>query len=125
MLEHIVKNQESLDDILNMYHLQVEELRDANLHITDLHHLVCGMKIKIPILTEEVEQILESTESFVKRYYPKLEETFEEEKRSHVLTQPIEVEKESAPEEKKTVEPHLNRRAYPGILPPKNPYKRP
>lgn len=122
MLEHIVKNRETLEDILNMYHLGVEELKNANLHITDFNHLASGMKIKIPLLTEEVEQVLESTESFVKRYYPKMEEI-----EKVVLEKPVEETPKVVEEKPMTPPPavELNRRAYPGILPPKNPYKRP
>ncbi len=122
MLEHIVKNHETLEDILNMYHLGVDELKNANLHITDFNHLASGMKIKIPLLTEEVEQVLETTESFVKRYYPKMEEIekAEPEKKEKDIPKVVEEKPMAA---SSAVE--LNRRAYPGILPPRNPYKRP
>ncbi len=74
MLEHIVKNGESIYDILNMYHLDIETLKGYNLHITDLYNLVSGVKIKIPIISSEIEQILENTESFVQKYYPIVED---------------------------------------------------
>lgn len=124
MLEHIVKNGERIEDILSMYHLQLEEIVSINLHVTDFYHLVSGTKIKIPLLTEEVEQILDNTESFIQRYYPKMEDleepapiqevVLERSPKEDVLTEPIQLEPKK----------EALGRPYPGILPPKNPYKR-
>lgn len=102
MLEHIVKNNEKIDDILNVYHLELEELKKYNYHVTDFYNLVAGTKIMIPLLKEEVEQILERTESFVMDYYPKVETLITPKK------------EEAKPSEKKP-----KGMAYPGILPPK------
>lgn len=123
MLEHIVKNGERIEDILKMYHLELDELISINLHITDFHHLQSGTKIKIPMLSAEVEQILDSTESFVQRYYPKMEEFKEEvkpEEKSMENIENKEIKEPVVPEQLKREE----RKAYPGILPPKLPYKR-
>ncbi|MDE6660237.1 MAG: LysM domain-containing protein [Anaeroplasmataceae bacterium] len=134
MLEHIVKNGESIYDILNMYHIELEELKDLNLHITDFYNLASGMKIKVPVINKEIEQILENTESFVQKYYPKVnalseekplprvEERVEviEEKPTLASTQPI----PPIVEIPKQVEPQPKGRPYPGILPPKNRYSR-
>lgn len=108
MLEHIIKNGETIEDILEMYHLELEELRNVNLHITDFFHLASGMKIKVPLLSNEVEQILENTESFVQKYYPKINEVLEEKKEEAVVVK----------KEEKALPTLENRRAYPGILPP-------
>lgn len=126
MLEHIVKNGESIHDILNMYHLELEELMNINLHITDFYNLASGMKIKIPLLNNEVEQILANTESFVQKYYPKISEVITAKETpqtppliedaasdavlSNALVEPI--EKETIKEEP------ILRKAYPGIIPP-------
>lgn len=102
MLEHIVKNEEKLEDILGLYKLSFEELKSYNLHITDFKNLLCGMKIKIPLISEEIEQVLDNTESFVKDYYPKIVEVIEEEKKV---------------EEKPKDEIKYRGKPYPGILP--------
>lgn len=125
MLEHIVKNGEAIQDILNMYHLELEEVRNLNLHITDIHNLQSGMKIKIPVLHNEIEQILENTESFVQKYYPKLQAPFEEVKPP---VPPVVLEKKEE-EPLSPIPPKEERvipkgRPYPGILPPKMPQKR-
>lgn len=134
MLLHIVKNGEVVEQILQMYHLEFEELQHANLHISNLRNIQPGMKIKIPLLNEEVEQILEKTETFVQSYYPKIEQTISE------VPEPIEtkktlnvvekqenleeVEQEKAnvrtesPQDKTQIPPQRGI-PYPGILPPK------
>ncbi len=118
MLEHIVKNGESIYDILNMYHLELEELVNTNLHITDFNNLASGMKIKIPLLNNEVEQILDNTESFVQKYYPKISEviTAKEEAFKPVEEEPNLTDSKNL-EEVSKVEP-ISRKAYPGIIPP-------
>ena len=103
MLEHIVKNGENLKDIINVYKVSFDEVRNCNLHLTDFENIIPGMKIKIPLINEEVEQILDSTESFVMNYYPKVIEDIIEES---VVRK---VETNSLPKGK----------AYPGIIPSK------
>ena len=104
MLEHIVKNGERIDQIMNLYRVNLDTIKSYNLHITDFNNLLCGMKIKIPLISEEIEQILENTESFVKDYYPKV----------------IDVIEEVKVEEVKMEKPSFERGIpYPGIIPPK------
>ncbi|MDE7264401.1 MAG: LysM peptidoglycan-binding domain-containing protein [Anaeroplasmataceae bacterium] len=126
MLEHIVKNGEVIQDILNMYHIELDELMSYNLHITDFYNLASGMKIKIPLLHNEVEQILENTESFVQKYYPKVHDLFEEKKELSKtemrVEEIIEEDKEEAPSHSpKPLKVEPKGKPYPGILPPKYP----
>ena len=102
MLEHIVKNGERIEQIISLYRVNLDTVKSYNLHITDFNNLLCGMKIKIPLINEEIEQILENTESFVKEYYPKVIDVIEE-------------VKEEIPKEGKVLE---RGKPYPGIVPP-------
>lgn len=125
MLEHIVKNGESIYDILNMYHVELEELKATNLHITDFYNLASGMKIKVPLIHNEVEQILENTESFVQKYYPKVHELYE----NDVEQVPIREQKveEVHPVIEQPIPPapkQMKGKPYPGIIPPTFPYKK-
>lgn len=123
-----MKNNEQVNDILNMYHIRLEELMEHNSHITDFYHLVSGTKLMIPLISEEVEQILEKTEGFVMDYYPKitediipsLEDSFSPvpEKKEEVLP-----EEPAKKEEIRTIPENSHRTPYPGIVPPRNPYK--
>ncbi len=128
MIEHIVKNNEQLNDILNMYHISIEELMEHNSHITDFNHLISGTKLMIPLVSEEVEQILEKTEGFVMDYYPKITEDIIpslDKKFETVKEKPLEKKEEvSLKQETIRNSPENNPRTpYPGIVPPKNPYK--
>ena len=134
MLEHIVKNGETIHDIMNLYHIELEEIKSSNLHITDLYNLASGMKIKIPLLHSEVEQILANTEPFVQKYYPKVNDLYEADREAPIAVQtnePIESTPVAPPvvERKETIPPVVPHqtlepkgRPYPGILPPKGPY---
>lgn len=137
MLEHIVKNGETIHDIMNLYHIELEEIKSFNLHITDLYNLVSGMKIRIPLLHNEVEQILANTEPFVQKYYPKVNDLYEKDRAEVPIAIQPEVPIASKPAEPPMVErkelispvvPHQTLepkgRPYPGILPPKGPYGR-
>lgn len=125
MLEHIVKNGESIYDILNMYHIELEELRATNLHITDFYNLASGMKIKVPLLHNEIEQILENTESFVQKYYPKVHDLYETEKeQTPIIEQRIEEVHPVVEEPVSPLPKTVKGRPYPGIVPPSYPYKK-
>lgn len=134
MLEHIVKNGESIHDILDMYHIELEELRGVNLHITDFYNLASGMKIKIPLIHNEIEQILENTESFVQKYYPKVHDLYENEpipmKAPKLEERVEEIKEESVVQEEiePTLPPYqtppMKGRPYPGIIPPSGPYRK-
>ncbi|MDE5714699.1 MAG: LysM peptidoglycan-binding domain-containing protein [Anaeroplasmataceae bacterium] len=122
MLEHIVKNGERIQEILEMYHLELDEIQSVNQHITDFYNLISGMKIKIPVISKEVEQILENTESFVEHYFPKINEIIEEKEEMIQEEKPVPVEqKVSKPQERDIPFKGI---PYPGILPPKHPYKK-
>lgn len=115
MLEHIVKNGEGINDILNMYHIDIEQLKGYNLHITDFYNLPSGIKIKIPLISNEIEQILENTESFVQKYYPAIDEL--NNVREIEGDEIIEATKPDISNDNK-MEPINKGKPYPGIVPP-------
>ena len=80
-----------------------KKVKHYHLHITDFNNVIPGMKIKIPLINDEVEQILSNTESFVMDYYPKVIKDIIEENANN------NVENKSLPRGK----------AYPGIIPSK------
>jgi hypothetical protein len=139
MIEHIVRMNEKVDSILNTYQITLDELKENNLHITDFSKLVCGMKLMIPFLSKNVEQILESTEGFVQKYYPKISEVISETKESIAETKEeiisenkesiVEIKEEIVSEIKEGINmprevKELNeKKKYIGTIPPKKPYK--
>lgn len=125
MLEHIVKYNEKVDDIINIYHITIDELKYHNTHITDFNNLQSGVKLLIPLISQEVEQVLKKTEGFVMEYYPKITED--------IIPSMSSIEEEQVLEkgdnmpikeniDKQVLSSNL-KSAYPGILPPNKPYK--
>lgn len=127
LIEHIVKYNERVDDILNNYHIELDELVRHNTHITDFNRLLSGSKLMIPIISKEVEQVLDKTEGFVMDYYPKISDdiipSMEEKKLEEINTQEMKednIRKETIINNQERLR---GKCAYPGILPPKRPYK--
>jgi hypothetical protein len=130
MIEHIVRMNEKVESILNTYQISLDELKENNLHITDFNHLNCGMKLLIPYLSKNVEQILESTEGFVQKYYPKISEVLEEkvvENKVEVLAKDEKVEVTNDRKDEKIVskvkDDFERKKTYIRTIPPKKPYK--
>ncbi|MCL2521839.1 MAG: hypothetical protein FWE36_03155 [Erysipelotrichales bacterium] len=69
MIIHVVKPNEKLGDILFNYKCERNELISINMHITNWEKLIAGTKLRIPMVTNEVVEILEETEPFVEDYY--------------------------------------------------------
>lgn len=69
---HIVRNGETVDDIMFLYSLNHDELIEKNRHIRSWNKLVPGTKLKIPVVSEEIDQEVISMEPFIEDYYPKI-----------------------------------------------------
>jgi hypothetical protein len=69
---HIVRTGETLEDILFLFNLTKDELVEENRHIRIWDRLVPGTKLKIPAITEVIEQDVNEMEPFIEDYYPKL-----------------------------------------------------
>jgi len=69
---HIVRTGETLEDILFLYNLTKDELVEENRHIRVWDRLIPGTKLKIPPLTEAIEDDVSEMEPFVEDYYPKI-----------------------------------------------------
>lgn len=87
MIIHIVHAKENIYLIAEHYHVDVNDVISINQHITDFMHLQPGMKIKIPLIGEEIKEDLDESEPFIEDYYsveaPK-EETKEETKNTEI-----------------------------------------
>lgn len=69
---HIVRTGETVEDILFLYNLTKDELLEENRHIRVWDRLIPGTKLKIPPITEAIEEEVNEMEPFVEDYYPKL-----------------------------------------------------
>ena len=77
---HIIRSGETIDKIMFIYSLTKDELVQNNKHIRNWNKLVPGTKIKIPIITEAIDQDILDMEPFIEEYYPKKNILFDEEK---------------------------------------------
>jgi len=69
---HIVRNGETVNEIVFFYGLETEELKKENKHIRYWDKLIPGTKLRIPTIPEAVELDIASMEPFIEDYYPKL-----------------------------------------------------
>lgn len=71
---HIVRNKETLEDILYIYNLNKDELVEQNKHIRVWEKLIPGTKLRIPPIPDAVEVEMSDMEPFVEDYYPSINE---------------------------------------------------
>lgn len=75
---HIVRNGETLEKIMFLYQVKEDELKEANRHIKSFKNLIPGSKLRIPIISEAIDNDVLEMEPFVEDYYPKEIENKEE-----------------------------------------------
>lgn len=68
---HIVRSGETLEKIMFMYEVTEDELKEVNKHIKNFSVLIPGSKLKIPTITENIDESIMEMEPFVEDYYPK------------------------------------------------------
>ncbi len=78
---HIVGTGETIEEILENYDMSFSELKKENKHIRSWNYLVPGTKLKIPVITETMNEEINVIEPFIEDYYPKIKienESYEE-----------------------------------------------
>ncbi|XMB85115.1 LysM peptidoglycan-binding domain-containing protein [Mycoplasmatota bacterium WC44] len=71
MIFHIVKQNETVKDLIFKYGLDKSEIISNNRHISDWDMLIPGVKLKIPIVNNNLYEHLEEVEPFIEDYYQK------------------------------------------------------
>lgn len=74
MKVHIVQVNENLRDIARKYNISVEDIIKNNQHISHARHILPGMKLKLPILSEEANIRFRDQMLQIQDYYPTLED---------------------------------------------------
>ncbi len=78
---HIVRDGETLEDIMFLYSITEDELKEDNRHIRKWDRLIPGTKLKISVITNSDDEDIMQMEPFIEDYYPKeVNEEFEEQK---------------------------------------------
>lgn len=75
---HIVGTNETISNILELYDISIDELKKENKHIRGWNQLIPGTKLKVPVITKNMNEELNYCEPFIEDYYPKLKVDEEE-----------------------------------------------
>ena len=101
---HIVRTNESIEDIALIYNLDIDEIKETNKHIRVWENLTPGLKIRLPEISESLAIELDDVEPFIEDYYPKLSPLIKEEEKVEkeevipvVKEQNIEIQKPQQP----------------------------
>ena len=101
---HIVRTNESIEDIALIYNLDIDEIKETNKHIRVWENLTPGLKIRLPEISESLAIELDDVEPFIEDYYPKLSPLIKEEEKVEkeeviplVKEQNIEIQKSQQP----------------------------
>jgi len=99
---HIVREGETIKDIMFLYSVNEDELKEDNRHIRKWDRLVPGTKLKISVITKSDDEDIMQMEPFVEDYYPKevkldeenevINETVLNEKNDSITTEEVVVE---------------------------------
>lgn len=119
---HIVQVNERAQDISKKYNVSLEEIVKLNRHINNIDSIVPGMKIRLPILSDEVSDELKDNFLDIEKYYPKVADfkDAEIEKKNVDEKEKIELDEEKPIENNKPVEsieipqqPYYGQQTYP------------
>ncbi|NLC95168.1 MAG: LysM peptidoglycan-binding domain-containing protein, partial [Bacilli bacterium] len=69
MKYHVVQVNETVHDVARKYQISVEEIMKLNRHITSPEYIIPGMKLRLPVLTEEVSEELKDNFLDIEKYY--------------------------------------------------------
>lgn len=73
MTFHIVRMNEKIEKIALNYQLEIDEIKEMNKYIKDWNHLIPGTKLRLPEISNILDEELDNEEPFIEEYYPKLD----------------------------------------------------
>ena len=76
MTFHIVRMDEKIEKIALNYQLDIEEIKEYNKYIKDWNHLIPGTKLRLPEISNVLNEELDNYEPFIEEYYPKLSNNY-------------------------------------------------
>ena len=76
MTFHIVRMDEKIEKIALNYQLDIEEIKAYNKYIKDWNHLIPGTKLRLPEISNTLNEELDNYEPFIEEYYPKLSQNY-------------------------------------------------
>lgn len=76
MTFHIVRMDEKIEKIALNYQLDIDEIKEYNKYIKDWNHLIPGTKLRLPEISNVLNEELDNYEPFIEEYYPKLSNNY-------------------------------------------------
>ena len=70
---HIVRVNEKIERIANLYNLTIDEIKKINTHIRDWNNLLPGTKLRLPEISDMLNDEIDNVEPFIEEYYPRIE----------------------------------------------------
>ena len=111
MNTHIVRVNEKIERIAQIYNLSIEEIKKINTHIRDWNNLIPGTKIRLPEISEEINNEIDCVEPFIEEYYPRIKEEPIIEKKENTYEEQI-INKPQPSVKKKQNLPYLYNYSY-------------
>lgn len=69
---HIVRVNEKIEKIASIYNLSVDEIKKINTHIRDWNNLLPGTKLRLPEISDILNNQIDNVEPFIEEYYPRI-----------------------------------------------------
>ena len=69
MIIHIIRPNETIEDIAEKYNLTIDEVKRANAHFRSWDNLAPGARISLPEIPQHVIDEIDSVEPFIEDYY--------------------------------------------------------
>lgn len=84
MNSHIVRVNEKIEKIANLYNLTVDEIKKINTHIRDWNNLLPGTKLRLPEISDMLNDEINNVEPFIEEYYPKIDKDIYNKKEENI-----------------------------------------
>ena len=100
---HIVRTNEKIDSIINLYNLTLDEIKDLNTHISNWNNLIPGTRLKLPSISDALTNEINDIEPFIEDYYPRIDiKKYESSNQKEDMEEPIneqEIDKKTSSED--------------------------
>lgn len=117
MTFHIVRMDEKIEKIALSYQLDIDEIKANNKYIKDWNHLIPGTKLRLPEISNVLNDELDNYEPFIEEYYPKLSSNYNPNIKEIVNDAPVQeaivTSNETKPFKQTLVLPKNNPEQYP------------
>lgn len=105
MNSHIVRVNEKVEKIALLYSLSIDEIKKINTHIIDWNNLIPGTKLRLPEISDGLNNDIDNVEPFIEEYYPRINEDIFINKDEKIISNEISSYQESQQKKVNKVKP--------------------